>query len=468
MGTGYKRADTSNNIATGNVINASDLDAEFDAVEAAFNSSSGHTHDGTAEEGGPIESIGPAQNFVVAAATATPKVTNTMSLGSSGLQFKDIYIDGLAYIDEFGEDTLLSTDKKVQLRDSAIYLHSSVDGQLDAVADVEIQLDSPTIDINAATAVTIDTATLTITGSTDIVGDLDVDNINVNGNTITSTDTDGDINLTPDGTGSVAISKVDINGGTIDGTTIGGSSAADATFVTLNVNGGDVVLFEKTDHSSTPEAGKGYLWVKSDTPSSLIFTDDAGTDYNISQSASSVSVVDDTTPQLGGDLYTNGSNIYVEDYVSGTPDENVVYLGTDGDFELFYDGPYLKLNATGSFAVLFQYNGTTKHNFLMSTGDLTINGVYSQSSDVSIKTDIVPITDALAKVLNIRGVTYKRKDLEYSKRYSGVIAQEVESVLPEVVDVNSDGLKSVAYGNMVGLLIEAIKELKNEIDQLKS
>jgi len=461
MGTGYKRADTSNNIATGNIINASDLDAEFDAVEAAFNAVSGHTHDGTAEEGGPIVSIGPAQNFVVAAAAATPKVTNFMDLGSSGLQFKNIYIDGLAYIDEFGEDTLLSTDKKVQFRDPAIYLHSSVDGQLDVVADVEIQLDSPTIDINAATAVTIDTAALTITGSTDIVGDLDIDNINVNGNTISSTDTNGNINLTPDGTGSVAISKVDINGGTIDGTTIGGSSAADATFATLNVDGGDIVLFEKADHSSIPEAGKGYLWVKSDTPSSLIFTDDAGTDYNITESVSSTSVVDDTTPQLGGDLYSNGSDIYVEDNDS-------VYLGTDGDYRLFYDGTNLNLRTSNSSRILFQYNTYTRYNFYMPTGDLTITGELQQGSDVSIKTDVVPITDALAKVLNIRGVTYKRKDLEYSRRYAGVIAQEVESVLPEVVAVNSSGLKSVAYGNMVGLLIEAIKELKNEIDQLKS
>ena len=47
MGTGYTRNDTANNIADGNIINASDLDGEFDAVESAFNSTSGHTHDGT-------------------------------------------------------------------------------------------------------------------------------------------------------------------------------------------------------------------------------------------------------------------------------------------------------------------------------------------------------------------------------------------------------------------------------------
>ena len=61
MGTGYTRNDTANNIADGNVINAADFDGEYDAIEAAFNSSSGHTHDGTASEGGPITVIGPAR-----------------------------------------------------------------------------------------------------------------------------------------------------------------------------------------------------------------------------------------------------------------------------------------------------------------------------------------------------------------------------------------------------------------------
>ena len=58
MGTGYTRNDTSNNIADGNVINASDLDGEYDAIESAFGTS-GHTHDGTSGEGGPVTVLGP-------------------------------------------------------------------------------------------------------------------------------------------------------------------------------------------------------------------------------------------------------------------------------------------------------------------------------------------------------------------------------------------------------------------------
>ena len=67
MGTGYVRNDTGNNIADGNVINASDLDGEFDAVQAAFNGSTGHSHDGTTGEGPKIDTAGIADDAITAA-----------------------------------------------------------------------------------------------------------------------------------------------------------------------------------------------------------------------------------------------------------------------------------------------------------------------------------------------------------------------------------------------------------------
>jgi hypothetical protein len=68
--------------------------------------------------------------------------------------------------------------------------------------------------------------------------------------------------------------------------------------------------------------------------------------------------------------------------------------------------------------------------------------------------------------LSVRGVTFERIDT--GNRGAGVIAQEIEKVLPEVVMEDSDGTKSVAYGNIVGLLIEAIKELSAEVEMLKA
>ena len=92
--TGYTRADSVNNIADGNIINASDLDGEFDAVQAAFNSSTGHVHDGTAANGAPITKIGPSQDVIASATAFTPKTTATVDVGSSALKFKDFFYSG--------------------------------------------------------------------------------------------------------------------------------------------------------------------------------------------------------------------------------------------------------------------------------------------------------------------------------------------------------------------------------------
>ena len=96
MGTGYTRNDTINNIADGNIINAADFDGEYDAIEAAFNSSTGHTHDGTSGEGGPVTVLGPAQDFVASTTDIKPKTNNTLDIGTTGLKFKDMYLAGTA------------------------------------------------------------------------------------------------------------------------------------------------------------------------------------------------------------------------------------------------------------------------------------------------------------------------------------------------------------------------------------
>ena len=91
---GYTRQDTANNIANGNVIDADDFDAEYNAIEAGFNASTGHAHDGTAGEGAPITKVGPAQDLIVSGTNVLPKTTNTLDLGSNAAQFKDAWFDG--------------------------------------------------------------------------------------------------------------------------------------------------------------------------------------------------------------------------------------------------------------------------------------------------------------------------------------------------------------------------------------
>ena len=92
----------------------------------------------------------------------------------------------------------------------------------------------------------------------------------------------------------------------------------------------------------------------------------------------------------------------------------------------------------------------------------TVQGAeVTATSDERLKSDIKTIDNALDKVMNMRGVTYTMQ----AEKGTGVIAQEVEKILPEVVVDNE--YKSVAYGNMVGVLIEAIKELKTELNNHK-
>ena len=117
---------------------------------------------------------------------------------------------------------------------------------------------------------------------------------------------------------------------------------------------------------------------------------------------------------------------------------------------------------------------------ITATDDIT-----AFSSDARLKGDIQIITDALSKVKSITGITYKHNDLAKSfgytdeNRFAGVLAQEVEAVLPEVVvpapfDVADDGTsksgenyKTVKYEKIVSLLIEAIKELSTQVESMK-
>jgi hypothetical protein len=104
--------------------------------------------------------------------------------------------------------------------------------------------------------------------------------------------------------------------------------------------------------------------------------------------------------------------------------------------------------------------------FLMSggyTGNFTATGDVTAYSDKRLKRNIETITNAVDTVSKLRGVNFE-KDGRHS---TGVIAQEVEEVLPQVVHTDADGMKSVAYGNIVGILIEAIKEQQKEIEELK-
>jgi hypothetical protein len=99
-----------------------------------------------------------------------------------------------------------------------------------------------------------------------------------------------------------------------------------------------------------------------------------------------------------------------------------------------------------------------------STGTLTAV-IVTASSDERLKENIATISNALDKVLKMRGVSYNR--IGSTRTEIGLIAQELEKIAPELVTTDENGMKSVAYGNTIGLLIESIKDQQQQIDELK-
>jgi len=103
---------------------------------------------------------------------------------------------------------------------------------------------------------------------------------------------------------------------------------------------------------------------------------------------------------------------------------------------------------------------------LRVTGDITA----FYSSDIKLKTEITPIPNALDKVSSISGNTFKwNEKTHHEGEDTGIIAQEIEKLnLPGLTQTRDNGIKAVRYDKLVPLLIEAIKELKSEVDELKT
>ena len=133
---------------------------------------------------------------------------------------------------------------------------------------------------------------------------------------------------------------------------------------------------------------------------------------------------------------------------------------------------------TGQAHNWYKHDGSGTHTTLLTldaSGNLVATANVTAQSDIKLKKDIQTIQNALDKVLKLRGVTFVRKDIPDDGVQIGVIAQEVEKVIPEVVKLsqtetpegNTYEVKTVAYANLIGLLIEAIKDQHQIIDDLK-
>jgi len=348
MGATYTRQSTYND---GDTITADHTNDEFDQLLAAFAASTGHTHDGTAGEGGPITKLATTSITIGDGTSGTDISVNFDGESNDGL-FK--WMEDEDYF-EFSDDLLIASTEKIQFRDTAIYLNSSTDGQLDIVADTEIQIAATTIDINGAADISGNlgvggnltvTGTTTFNGGTITMGDAASDNVvfgaDVNSSIIPNTDNTFDLGSTGQEwrdlfvDGTAYLDAINFNGTAISSTAaelnlLDGVTATTtelnlidgvtATTAELNILDGvtataaelnilDVSNSTIGDLTEISTAANDDVIIALDTSGGGIKKITRSTFLAGSGSSSDIAnVVEDTSPQLGGNLDLNGADI---------------------------------------------------------------------------------------------------------------------------------------------------------------
>jgi hypothetical protein len=201
---------------------------------------------------------------------------------------------------------------------------------------------------------------------------------------------------------------------------------------------------------------------------------------NRAQSSLGFVGINNSNPQVNLDVIgsVNVSNTMTIPYIQSTAGDvnNLSYTFSGNPVGMFSPGAgQLALATSGTYSIFIDSSGyvgigtTTTTNFAYS---LNVNGaVYATdnvylASDQRKKSNLKVIDSALQKLTSLTGYTYNL--ISSSNRQAGLIAQEVETVLPEVVSEDNDGFKSVAYGNITALIVNAIKELAQEVTDLKA
>ena len=157
----------------------------------------------------------------------------------------------------------------------------------------------------------------------------------------------------------------------------------------------------------------------------------------------------------GGDIKFNDDGTAIAEFTNSSTD--FVIKSVTNDKDIIFKG----VDNTAAITALTLD--------MSDAGAATFNNDVTAFSDKRLKTDIKNIDNALSKVTKMQGVYYKRNDIDDAREQVGVLAQDMEEILPQVVLTKDDDFKtkSVDYGKICAVLIESIKELKAEIDQLK-
>jgi hypothetical protein len=188
--------------------------------------------------------------------------------------------------------------------------------------------------------------------------------------------------------------------------------------------------------------------------------------YTISRTWNCLSIghYNDTTATPIGPILWTDPIFVIGNGSSNNSRSNAFTVLRTGETAIGHASPTQMLDVNGNARFRSVGSGTFAYNLnLTSDGTLT-----TATSDISMKENIEQISNPISKVKSIRGVSFTWKDDQSRTKQIGMIAQEVESILPEVVFTNPvDGLKGINYSQTTALLVEAIKEQQQQIESTK-
>jgi hypothetical protein len=252
--------------------------------------------------------------------------------------------------------------------------------------------------------------------------------------------------------------------------TVTSRGASSSTYISLSGGG----IFNSNRYAFRNAIGSG-VYMGSTTASRLeAFSDDGGAAYMTFHRSGSYAVHFGLDPDnvlriggysaaasrlqldMSGNLYTAGNmypggDIYFAN--ASSPHTGTIRFGDNTGWVFRF-----QTSVSGTY--------TTRFSFA-DNGTFTAVGDVIAYSDARVKTNVATITDPLGKVTRMRGVTYNRTDSADASEKVGVIAQEIQQVLPQVVTKDEEGMLGVSYGNLAGVFIEAIKEQQKQIEELR-
>ena len=353
--TGYLRQDVTNNIANGNVIDADDLDDEFNAIEAAFNATSGHTHDGTVAGGAAITKVGPAQDVIIGTTNILPKANNILDVGSAAAKFKDGYFDGTVYIDT----AIVGVNGYTEIEDN-LYSVSSGNLLVDVAGDITLDADGGNVHLHdggipfggftnsagdlvvksgTTTAATFNGADVDFAGNLDVTGDTTLDGtLNVVGNTAISSGnfTVNTGNATVGGslnvTGPINGNLVGTVTGNVTGNLTGNVTGNVTGNTTGNVTGdltGDVKALNGVTVLDNGTNGTDATFV-GDVTGDLVGNVTGNLTGNVTSTGANLmnTLTTSGTVTVGGDLIVNGTTTTVNTNTINLAD-NIITLNSD-------------------------------------------------------------------------------------------------------------------------------------------